>query len=223
MNTQAMLPTPEKRGALGVGLVGAVLVHVGIVFAAVAQPAPAHAAPPPVEIEIETPEPPKEEPPKEEVKEEPKAPEAKAEPTAAPQAPPPAAPPAAKAGALLTANDDAPKAKGEEPVSFVTDPNGGAYGSGVVQKGGTAEVGAEGAKAGSVGTTPGAPPAPKAGPPAPKGDRRRTWVAHLDKLEVIGRRGRLAKPRHRLVRLVIDFGDYECRRELPTSLKLLKL
>ncbi|MBK7401759.1 MAG: hypothetical protein IPJ34_37280 [Myxococcales bacterium] len=146
MNTQAMLPTPEKRGALGVGLVGAVLVHVGIVFAAVAQPAPAHAAPPPVEIEIETPEPPKEEPPKEEVKEEPKAPEAKAEPTAAPQAPPPAAPPAAKAGALLTANDDAPKAKGEEPVSFVTDPNGGAYGSGVVQKGGTAEVGAEGAR-----------------------------------------------------------------------------
>lgn len=177
MNTQAMLPTPEKRGALGVGLVGAVLVHVGIVFAAVAQPAPAHAAPPPVEIEIETPAPPKEEPPKEEAKEEPKAPEAKAEPTAAPQAPPPAAPPAAKAGALLTANDDAPKAKGEEPVSFVTDPNGGAYGSGVVQKGGTAEVGAEGAKAGSVGTTPGAPPAPKAGPPAPKGD---TLVAAAD-------------------------------------------
>lgn len=171
--TIPMLPREEPRGALGAGLLGAVVVHVAIVLAAVAQPARAAAAPPPVEVEIDAPEPPKETPPppKEEPKPEP-APEPKVEPTptAAPATPPPAAPPAAKAGALLTANDDAPKAKGEEPVSFVTDPNGGAYGSGVVQKGGTADVGQEGAKAGSVGTTPNAPPAPKAAPPAPKAD-----------------------------------------------------
>jgi len=38
---------------------------------------------------------------------------------------PAAAPPAAaKAGALLTAKDDAPKSGGDEPVTFVTDPNG---------------------------------------------------------------------------------------------------
>lgn len=172
MTAEAMLPRAEPRGALGVGLFGAVIVHVGIVLAAVAQPARAAAAPPPVEVEIEAPEPPKEtpkeEPPKEEPKPEP-APVAKAEPTPAAATPPPAAPPAAKAGALLTANDDAPKAKGEEPVSFVTDPNGDTYGSGVVAKGGTAEVGLPGAAlptttAVATKTVTAPPPPPKVEP-----------------------------------------------------------
>lgn len=74
----------------------------------------------------------------------------------APAAPPPAnpiarpitnvAPAPAKAGAVLAAKDDAPAPNGEEPVSFVTDPDGGEYGSGVVAKGGTAAVGLPGAQ-----------------------------------------------------------------------------
>lgn len=90
--------------------------------------------------------------PKEEPKEE-KAPEPPPEPKApsAPQdvkpteEPPPAA---AKAGALLTAPDDNPDDK--DVPTFVTDPNGQEYGSGVVQKGGTADFGKAGAAASGV-------------------------------------------------------------------------
>jgi len=46
-------------------------------------------------------------------------------------------------------------------VSFVTDPNGGEYGSGVVAKGGTAAVGLSGA------TLPAAPTASVVAPPPP--------------------------------------------------------
>lgn len=89
----------------------------------------------------------------------PPAPVAPAAPPAAPKpaAPPPVAPPpAAKAGEVLTAKDDAPKGE-DEPVSFVSDPNGSTWGHGVVAKGGTADVGAKGAAAAGTGTTPIAP------------------------------------------------------------------
>ncbi len=89
--------------------------------------------------------------PKEEPKEEPEpAPEPKApsvpQDTKPMQEPPP--PAAAKAGALLTAPDDNPDDK--DVPTFVTDPNGQEYGSGVVQKGGTADFGKAGAAASGV-------------------------------------------------------------------------
>lgn len=120
---------------------------------------------PPTEIEIEPPPPAPPEPPPPppapvpEEKAEPSAPAiaATSQPTAAPP------PPAAKAGNVLTVPDDAPAKAGEEPVSFVTDPNGDSYGSGVVAKGGTAEVGLAGAKVGGTGTVA----APVAAAPKP--------------------------------------------------------
>lgn len=81
------------------------------------------------------------------------------------QEPPPS--PAAKAGNLLT--DPDPTGDKDVPT-FVTDPNGQEYGSGVVAKGGTADVGKAGAAASGVpngtgtGTPAKGPPAP---PPAP--------------------------------------------------------
>lgn len=110
--------------------------------------------------------------PKEEPKEE-KAPEPSPEaksPNVQPdqkptQEPPPS--PAAKAGNLLT--DPDPTGDKDVPT-FVTDPNGQEYGSGVVAKGGTADVGKAGAAASGVpngtgtGTPAKGPPAP---PPAP--------------------------------------------------------
>lgn len=52
-----------------------------------------------------------------------------------------AAPPSpARAGALLTAPEDpTPTPAADEPVRFVTDPNGRGYGSGMVARGGTAD------------------------------------------------------------------------------------
>ncbi|MGZ5971639.1 MAG: hypothetical protein ACXWP4_28405, partial [Polyangiales bacterium] len=74
---------------------------------------------------------------------------------AAPRA---SAPAAAKAGKLVVA--DAPKAQAaDEPVSFVSDPNGTSFGSGVVAQGGTAAVGAPGSKAGGVANGTGTQPA----------------------------------------------------------------
>lgn len=72
---------------------------------------------------------------------------------------------AAKAGNLLTASDDAPKQPGEEPTSFVTDPNGTEYGSGTVMKGGTADK----SGTGPVSTAPpsGSGSGPAKGPPPP--------------------------------------------------------
>jgi len=64
-------------------------------------------------------------------------------------------PAAARAGALMTATADA--AGDDEPVAFVTDPNGQGYGSGIVAKGGTADIGT-GRRVG--------PPVPKVGAPA---------------------------------------------------------
>jgi hypothetical protein len=109
---------------------------------------------------------PKEEPPPPEVKDEPS-------PATNPNVPPetkptlePPPPPAAKAGNLLTAPDEPGGQKSDDPVSFVTDPNGEEYGSGTVAKGGTADHGAAGAKAtGSPGGTGSGTPAK--GPPSP--------------------------------------------------------
>jgi protein TonB len=82
-------------------------------------------------------------------------------PTAEP--PPPAA---AKAGQLLASDEPA---GADDPVAFPSDPNGQEYGSGVVGKGGTADVGGLGAKVGGVpgGTGTGVPnPGPVAAAPA---------------------------------------------------------
>lgn len=73
------------------------------------------------------------------------------------------APQAARAGALVTAKEEAPSAKQSEVVDFVTDPSGTSYGSGVVARGGTADRGVRGATAAGVAT--GAPRAVGSGPP----------------------------------------------------------
>jgi outer membrane biosynthesis protein TonB len=96
--------------------------------------------------------------------------------TSAPEPPPvarvasraaaPAAPQAARAAPLLTASDAAKPPASDEPVSFVTDPNGTFYGSGVVARGGTADHGAPNASVngapGGTATGPSRPAAPAA-------------------------------------------------------------
>ena len=89
-----------------------------------------------------------------------------------PEQPQPAAPAAAKVGNLLTAPDDPKADKGDEPYSFLTDPNGQEYGSGAAAIGGTADHGAAGAvasgKPGGTGSVAAKPPPPP--PPAPTTD-----------------------------------------------------
>jgi len=107
--------------------------------------------PPPVEMEfLAAPEPP---PPPPEVAppDEPKAPA-----THAAAAAPPAA---ARAGNLHVAKADAaPAQQPEEAVDFTTDPHGASYGGGVVAVGGTAALGAAGARVAPVsGNAPLAP------------------------------------------------------------------
>lgn len=76
--------------------------------------------------------------------------------------PPPAAPPpAARAGNVLTARDGT----AGDAIDFVTDPNGQAYGSGVVARGGTADHGAPRAA-----PTPTPTPEKPAAPAAPRAD-----------------------------------------------------
>ncbi len=161
--------TPGRRSfILGSTIVAAIALHASVAFAVGRAPPPVAADAPPMEVEF-APAPPAAEPPP------PPAPEPDPTPTptlapAPAPAPAPAlakAPAAAKAGNVLTAPPDPHADKADETYSFVTDPNGTSYGSGVVAQGGTAEVGLEGAKAGGVGTAP----APKAattlaGPPA---------------------------------------------------------
>ncbi len=69
----------------------------------------------------------------------------------------PAAPAPARAGALRTAEESAKTTS--EPVRFVTDPNGAAYGFGTVARGGTADAAPTGAALGG-GTAPAAQPGP---------------------------------------------------------------
>jgi hypothetical protein len=134
----------------------AVFAH-GAAFAASDRPAPAVAwSGPPLEVEL-TPPPdpePASPPPEPEHDEAPNPAPAPVRPMKAP-APRPAAPTvaaAAKVGALLTSGETADSA---DPVAFFSDPNGGAYGSGVVAHGGRAEHGT-----GPVATAVAPPPAP---------------------------------------------------------------
>lgn len=135
--------TRERRRGLPFALLAAMSVHGALALTLRARPAVAAEVPTTTELELAEPPKPEPEPapPVDEPKPEPIAAQAKA--VAAPAA---RAPAAAKAGALLTANEDDKPARSDEPVSFVTDPNGTSYGSGVVAKGGTADVGADGAK-----------------------------------------------------------------------------
>jgi protein TonB len=57
------------------------------------------------------------------------------------------APEPARAGRLLTARPDAaPQQTSDEPVDFISDPNGASYGGGVVAIGGRADIGKAGAR-----------------------------------------------------------------------------
>jgi protein TonB len=131
----------------------ALMGHVVTGFALSKKPATVVEAPRAIEFEmapLPAPEPDNAPPPPAPAEEE----EAKA-PAKAAAAPRPslakAAPPAAaKAGALLTAKEDAPQAAKDEPVEFVSDATGKEFGSGVVARGGTANVGVAGAVANGV-------------------------------------------------------------------------
>lgn len=104
--------------------------------------APPLDAPIPVtEVELEPPKPREPPPPPPPEPVEPPPPAAAAPPPAkvrARRAPDPPAP--AKAGKLLTALET-PDDQPEEPVRFVSDPNGRSFGTGIVARGGTAEHG----------------------------------------------------------------------------------
>lgn len=175
----------EKRASTirGVAFIGAIALHAAAAFAYRGERHEDRVEPPPLEIEmapaaptsapkplpepeVTTPDP---EPTTVKSPNAPKPPANALEAAATPK-PTSKAPAAAKAGNLLVAKDDGPKAGGDEPVSFVTDPNGSSYGSGVVAKGGTADVGLPGAKVGGV-VTPGktlaAPTATFVAPAAP--------------------------------------------------------
>ena len=147
----------------------ALAAHGALAFAA--RGAPSVLVPPPQVTEIELPPPPEPEkvtPP----------PEAKEDPAAQPSKPSAAPPPqAARAGALLTAKDNAPSSKDEPLVDFVTDPNGTSYGSGVVARGGTAEHGERGATVKGVGTAAAPPVAAATAFPARSSDgsKRLRW------------------------------------------------
>jgi periplasmic protein TonB len=94
----------------------------------------------------------------------PAAPPAPTAPVPEPTAPAPrrggaraSAPAAARAGALLTARSDPDREQASgAPVDFVTDPSGGSYGSGVVSRGGSAELGIAGGRAAGTGNVPAA-------------------------------------------------------------------
>lgn len=120
----------------------------------------------PVEVEFLAPEPP---PPP--VAPPPPTPVPEPEPEKLPiakatRAPVERAPEPAQAGRLLTAKPDAPPAQSNEPVDFVSDPNGTTYGGGVVAVGGKATLGKAGARAGVASRGDSV----EAGPKRPAGD-----------------------------------------------------
>lgn len=149
MTGNAESPVLPLTVSLAIGL------HVALALLAPAPQAPAARLLPSMEVDLTPPAPP---PPP--VVEPPKAPEpelpAKAPPkVAAPRAPAPAA-----AGKLLTAEPTA--AAGDEPLDFVTDPNGTTYGFGVVARGGSKEP--------RAGVSAPVPASPEPAAAAPKGD-----------------------------------------------------
>ena len=97
--------------------------------------------PPTTPLEVELAAQPHPEPPPPAPEDAPPAPVARAPTKTAPRpaaTPPPPTAPAGKVGALLTAGETTDSA---DPVAFFSDPNGGAYGSGVVAYGGRASHG----------------------------------------------------------------------------------
>ena len=142
----------RRRGLVVTGWALALCSHVALalLFANHREQTMAERMPPPVEVEFVTPPEPA------------PAPEV-APPEVTPTAPAAAAalapPAAARAGALhLAKADAAPAQQPEEAVDFTTDPHGASYGGGVVAVGGTALLGAAGARVSPVsGNTPGAP------------------------------------------------------------------
>jgi len=128
-------------------------------------------------------EPPKEEPPPPGTKEDPTPATNPNVPDDSKPTKEPPPPPAAKAGNLLTAPDEPGGQKSDDPVSFVTDPNGQEYGSGTVAKGGTADIGVAGAKAsGTPGGTGSGTPAK--GPPSPPPPPPQVTAADLSRKPV---------------------------------------
>ncbi len=124
------------RGAMA--LLIAAAAHAGLVAYALTQPPPPPAFTAVTEVELQQPAPPAPPPPPPPEPETP--PEAPKEPAPAARAPrahraaPPAPAPAA-AAPLRTIEENVKTA--EEPVRFVTDPNGTAFGYGTVARGGT--------------------------------------------------------------------------------------
>jgi len=132
----------KKSTLVTVGWVLALGSHAAaaLLFANRHEVAAIERTPPPVEMEFLTPPEPAPPPPPEQAKPE----EPKAAPTHVAAAAPPAA---ARAGNLhLAKADAAPAQQQEEAVDFTTDPHGASYGGGVVAVGGTAALGAVGAR-----------------------------------------------------------------------------
>jgi len=156
-----------ERGSTGAFAVLAMIGHLGVGSVLARHARAASAEPPPVATEVEfiaPPEAPKPPAPREEPREDRVLPAATAAPAPARVAVArPSAP--AKAGAVMTA---APGSEG--PVSFVSDPNGGEYGQGVVAVNGSGSGAGGGPPVVEPTTTisssnPSAPPPP---PPPPK-------------------------------------------------------
>ncbi|MET0343309.1 MAG: hypothetical protein ABW252_20030 [Polyangiales bacterium] len=133
----------KARGVWGIAI--ALLTHASLAGAAIHAPPPAPAPVPTTEIALLPPAPPPPPPPQ-------------AEPEPAPPEPAPAprrarAPRAAKAppaeaparAAQLKTVDEAVKTP-QEPVRFVTDPNGTSFGYGTVARGGTADAASQAAR-----------------------------------------------------------------------------
>jgi protein TonB len=123
---------PAESPVLPLTVSIAIGLHVALALFAPASSVPLARLHPTMEVDLTppAPKPPAPEPPRPEPIEPEKAPPPRA--TAPPRAPAPAA-----AGKLLTAEPAAQPS--DEPLDFVTDPNGGSYGFGVVARGGSKE------------------------------------------------------------------------------------
>lgn len=137
----------------------ALSIHVGVasLLARKAVAAPVEPAITEIEFAPVEPPPPPPPPPEQPVSEKAEEPTLAKAPTIAKSQPA-----LGKAAPILAAKTDAP-AKAEEPASFVTDPDGKEFGSGVVGAGGTADKGEKDGKP----FVPPSPPAPTAKPVAP--------------------------------------------------------
>jgi TonB family protein len=149
----------------GASLLSALLLHGGLAWLGMHAERPVPKAPPVVTEVSLMPAPAPPPPPPAAPVVEPPPPPAAPEPRAArPRAPAPAKAPeaaAASAAPLLTAPESAPDS--QEPVRFVSDPNGTAFGYGIVARGGTAREG----RGSSTAPQATVAAAPKADPNAP--------------------------------------------------------